>query len=209
MSCDHKFKKYLTLEKLDFEPKILIIGTFNPEIEGNTAKWFYGRFDNNFWDVLPRIYKKNSMRCSTPNDWKLFCKENQIAITDLITSIEDADLNDEIHRAKLRTYSDKSIAEGFHNHRFTDVVSLLVKNPTINQVYLTRGIGETFWKKAWRPVRNYALGNNLQLGNLITPSGYAFYQQGKYNKLNPTNPLSLEDFILMKWNEVLNQNINQ
>lgn len=205
MGCEHKFKKYLTLERLDFKPKTLIVGTFNPKIEGNKAKWFYGRFDNNFWDVLPRIYEKDSMRCSTPDDWKKFCKRNQIAITDLIASIEDADLNDKNHRAKLRTYSDKSIAESFERHSFVDIVELLKKHPTIKHIYLTRGVGETFWRRAWRPVENYARKKNLKVENLITPSGYAFYQQGRYNRLNPENALSLEDFILTKWKEVWHQ----
>lgn len=209
MACEHKFKKYLTLNKLDFEPTTLIVGTFNPKIEGNKAEWFYGRFDNNFWDVLPRIYNKNSMRCSTPKDWKVFCKEHHIAITDLIESIEDADMNNEIHRAKLKTYSDKSISTSFQDHSFVDIVKLLELHPTIKHIYLTRGIGETFWKRAWRPIQNYARINNLDVVNLITPSGYAFYQQGKYNKLNPLNPLNLEDFILMKWNQVWNKNNNR
>jgi hypothetical protein len=30
MACNHKFKSFLRLEKLDFKPETLIVGTFNP-----------------------------------------------------------------------------------------------------------------------------------------------------------------------------------
>ena len=30
MACDHKFNFFLRLEKLDFKPETLIVGTFNP-----------------------------------------------------------------------------------------------------------------------------------------------------------------------------------
>ncbi|MCH7400070.1 hypothetical protein MM236_18895 [Belliella sp. DSM 107340] len=199
MACHHKFKEYLTLDKLDFEPNTLIVGTFNPDIEGNAAEWFYGRAENNFWDVLPRLYGAESMRHANPIEWKAFCSSNKIAITDLIQRIDDADLNNKTHLAKLKTYSDKSIATSFQDHSYVDLVKLLKNRPTIKHIYLTRGIGETFWRRAWRPVQNYARENNLLVQNLITPSGYAFYQQGRYNKLNSMNPLSLEDFIYRDW----------
>jgi hypothetical protein len=40
----------------------------------------------------------------------------------------------------------------------------------------------------------------------MTPSGYAYYQQARYNNQNPQNRLGLQDFILMKWK--MNWNIN-
>jgi hypothetical protein len=199
MASEHKFKEYLNLEELDFQPTTLIVGTFNPSIGGNDAAWFYGRFDNNFWDVLPRIYGKDSMRCSSPKQWKLFCKENKIAITDLISSIDDADLDNLIHFNKIKTFSDKTIANDFKQHKQVKIIKILESNPSIKNVYLTRGTGETFWKRLWKPIEIYCKENGLCEKKLITPSGYAFYQQGKYNKQNPLNPLSLEDFILKDW----------
>lgn len=199
MPCQHKFYDYLKLRNIDFEPETLLVGTFNPEVEGNKAEWYYGRFDNNFWDVLPRLYGSKSMRCSTPNEWKGFCKEHKIAITDLICSIEDADMNKKENVAKLKTFSDKLIANDFKNFEFNKVDNLLSNHKTIKNVYLTRGISDTFWKNLWKPIEKYSNENDLHEARLITPSGYAFYQQAKYNKLNPTQPLSLEDFILEDW----------
>jgi len=60
MACQHKFKDDLNLQNIDFELSTLIVGTFNPAIEGNKAEWFYGRFDNNFWDVLFELLKSKS-----------------------------------------------------------------------------------------------------------------------------------------------------
>jgi G:T/U-mismatch repair DNA glycosylase len=202
MACNHKFLNYLNLERLDFEPTTLIVGTFNPLVEGNSAQWFYGRIDNNFWEVLPRLYGESTLRCSTPREWKLFCKRHKIAITDLIESIIDVDLDNPVHIKKLKTYSDKSISKDFKKHSFVQINEILRKHNSINNVYLTRGTGETFWKKLWRPIEKFAKENEkrqLNLANLITPSGYAFYQQGSYNKQNPLNTLSLEDFILKDW----------
>jgi hypothetical protein len=199
MACVHKFFKYLLLENLDFEPNTLIVGTFNPCIEGNTAEWFYGRFDNNFWEVLPRLYGEASMRGASPYAWKDFCRRHKIAITDLISTIEDADTDNPQVIKQLKTYSDKTLAEAFKEHRSVPIVDLLKVNQSIQNVYLTRGISDTFWKRLWKPVQAYAVANNLHENTLLTPSGYAFYQQGKYNKENPLNHLSLEDFILRDW----------
>jgi hypothetical protein len=201
MPCQHKFIEFLKLEKLDFKPTTLIVGTFNPVITTNTAEWFYGRHDNNFWVVLPRIFGEKSMRCSTPADWKSFCKHHLIAITDLISCIEDADLANPLHYALLKTYSDKSIAVKFHQHSNVRIVKLLRANPSIKNLYLARGTGDTFWKNLWEPVEEYAKLYGIYENKLMTPSRNAFYQQGRYNKQNPLNPLNLEDFILKKWKE--------
>ena len=58
MACNHKFQNELSLQGLDYVPTTLIVGTFNPEWpEGNNARWFYGRTDNNyFWDLLPKMF---------------------------------------------------------------------------------------------------------------------------------------------------------
>jgi hypothetical protein len=202
MACLHKFQEDLNLTRINFEPTTLIVGTFNPSWpEGNKAEWYYGRFDNNFWDVLPRLYSEESLRCATPAIWKSFCERHKIAITDLISCIEDAEPENELHKSQLRTFSDKAIAEKFTRHTPVGIVELLRSNPTIKNIYLTRGISETFWKNHWKPVELYASQNSLHERKLLTPSGYAFYQQAKYNKQNPAATLNLEDYILKDWQE--------
>lgn len=44
MPCNHKFLEFLNLEKLDFTPTTLIVGTFNPEWpdtnQGKMVLWY-------------------------------------------------------------------------------------------------------------------------------------------------------------------------
>lgn len=210
MACLHKFHNELYLEGLDYNPTTLIVGTFNPAWpDGNVAEWFYGRThdefgnqNNNFWDVLPRLYGEASLINSEPNEWKTFCRNHSIAITDLIYSIDDADENNVEHTNLLSTYSDKSIAENFTEHTFVNLIQILENNPAITNIYLTRGIGETFWRMLWNPVRAYANQHNKNQCQLLTPSGYAFYQQGRYNNRNPDNQIeNLADYILFDWQQ--------
>ena len=148
MPCHHKFHQYLNLNKgynnpdiehLDFEPITLIVGTFNPIWpDGNNADWFYGRVRNNYlWDVLPRLYNyPHNLRTNGHNhlNWKQFCFDNQIALTDLIYSINDADENNEEHQDILRTYLDTSIADYFEDFTFTQVTDILDQFPSIQNV---------------------------------------------------------------------------
>jgi len=115
MPCIHKFKNYLDLGKLDFEPKTLIIGSFNPALPtGNSAEWFYGRTDGNcFWDVLPGLYNQPSLQHATPDQWKQFCHDHKIALTDLISAIDDADPLKKEHFKILAGFSDKAYVYPF------------------------------------------------------------------------------------------------
>lgn len=179
MACNHKFQKYLSLSKLDFVPITLIVGTFNPVWPNeNEAEWFYGRTkNNNFWDLLPRVYKQKSLINSSQQKWKAFCKEKKIAITDLIECINDANENNLEDVKLLSTFSDKSITTKFKDFKFIKIVELLKQNTEIKNVYFTRGATDNFWKKLWKPVEQYCNGNGITTKTLITPSGYAYYSR--------------------------------
>lgn len=211
MACKHKFLNELNLNELSYNPTTLIVGTFNPSWpEKNNAKWFYGRThdkngkqNNNFWDVLPRIYGETSLITAGPDEWKNFCKMKKIAITDLISSIEDADMISPQHLKVLGSYSDNEIAIKFKCHEFVNIVDILNEHKTIQNVYLTRGIGEAFWERLWESVINYAKTNNINQSTLSTPSGNARFQHGKFNKTNPSMKIDkLSDFILYSWKKV-------
>jgi len=216
MPCNHKFQQYLNLELVDFEPTTLIIGTFNPEWpapnaegqEGNNAGWFYGRTDNdgradnNFWEVLPRLYGEPNLRNSPPGDWKTFCHNKLIAITDLICSIDDARQADPNHFRILGGYADHEIATNFYDFDLVNIVRLLRNSPTITNVYVTRSISEAFWRNKVHSIKTYCDAHEINFVSLLTPSGYAYFQQGKYNRQHPNAQLSLEDYILMRWQAV-------
>lgn len=213
MACNHKFINDLNLENVGFQPEILIIGTFNPSWpENNLANWFYGRthdingnMNNNFWDVLPRIFDQDTLINETEIEWKYFCKMNKVAITDLITSIDDADENNHEHVQWLGGYADNVIAENFHDFQFTNVLQILEQNPCIKKVYITNGVNGTFWTNLWNPIVAYCQENNIISQKLLTPSKNARFSMFAWNRQNQQNQYgmhNLNDFILMKWEQV-------
>ena len=202
MACNHKFIEYLNLENLDFKPTTLIVGTFNPEWPaGNQADWFYGRTARNyFWDVLPRLYDKESLRKSTKKEWTNFCNEKDILITDLITTIQDADEENEEHQEILKSYLDTSIADYFSQFKFTDIISILERYPTIKNIYLTRNEGVELFDSEWNKIKQYL--NNKEgyhIKNLLTPSASARFQIKEYKINNPNDKTPLRNFILQEW----------
>ncbi len=210
MPCNHKFINELDLERIDFEPSTLIVGTFIPEWPGNAgSEWFYGpandtggRRATNFWDVLPKIYAEPGLMNAGPAEWKTFCKQKQIAITGLIKTIEDADRDNTEHIKILASGDDKAIVYHFDDFIFTDIPALLRKHPGIRNVYFTRGITEAFWRYAWNPVMQYCAVHDIHERRLLSPSVSALYQHEAYNKENPDKTIpSLEDYILMRWQE--------
>jgi hypothetical protein len=205
MACLHKFHEYLNLANLDFEPTTLIVGTFNPSWPaGNNAEWFYGRVRNNyFWDVLPRLYDPVlNLRGSNANNWKLFCSQNKIALTDIISSINDANENNPEHHDILKTYVDTSISDYFDDFTFTDISMILEENPTIKNVYLTRQEGVTLFDQQWALVEQFRIENperNIRIRNLMTPSASARFQIKSYKLANPNDPTPLRNFIFQNW----------
>lgn len=204
MACQHKFQNYLQLDRLDFEPTTLIVGTFNPAWpESNTAEWFYGRTDNTFfWDVLPRIYRGPSLIDAGPSDWKQFCHDKQIALTDLISSIDDADPADPEHCKSLGGFADRAIEYNFDDQAYVNVVQLLQRHPTIKQVYLTRSTTDAFWRHLWNPIAHYCNHHKIRERKLLTPTTDAAYHHEAHNDEHPHNVIpKLEDYIFKRWQQ--------
>ncbi len=198
MTCVHKFSGDLTLENLHFQPTTLIVGTFNPGWDNlsNYAEWFYGRTRNNyFWEVLPRLYGETSLRQATPSEWKTFCKKHRIALTDLISAIDDAYYDNAAHIEYLKNYRDDLITRHFKRFTLVNIPNLIAKQPTITQVYLTRSINDRFWQRLWQPVADYSQNHGIKTQTLLTPSGGARFQIPK----SANKPLS--DFIFEQWRE--------
>jgi hypothetical protein len=208
MACIHKFESYLNLERLDFEPITLIVGTFNPSMAtGNDAEWFYGRTKNNyFWDILPRLYGEPTLLDDSVIQWKRFCCSKKIAITDIIRSIDDANPVNDVDGKYVKGFSDDQIANDFYDFDLVNIVRLLRNHPTITNVYVTRSMSATFWSNKLYPVKRYCESNRIGLKSLLTPSRLAFREWAKFKNGNPeNNKLPMEDFILMRWKDVLNK----
>lgn len=202
MPCNHKFQNDLYIEYAkDWTPSTLIVGTFNPEWPAkNYAVWFYGRTENNlFWSVLPKLYNSKSLICSYKNDWVEFCRDNKIALTDLISCIKTADITNHNHYSIIASYSDSSIAKYFskeEDFELVDIVKILKENPSIKNVYLTRKADSGLWKRLWKPVKEYGLANNLYVKEILTPSGNARFQ---YTTAIKVQFDTLSDFIVDEW----------
>lgn len=204
MPCHHKFIDYLNLYNLDFEPTTLIVGSFNPSWPaGNKAEWFYGRTARNyFWDVLPRLYGNDSLRKSDKIEWIKFCEENKIVITDLITTIEDAEIGNEEHEEILKSYLDTSIADYFNEFKFTNIESILDRYPSIKNIYLTRNEGVELFDSRWNNIKTFALNKGVyHLKYLLTPSASARFQIKEYKKNNPEDKTPLKNFIFEEWSK--------
>ncbi len=202
MSCNNKFQNHLELKTIDFEPTTLIVGTFTPSWpDPYGSKWFYDHPATGlFWQVLPGLYGKPSLISASAAEWQQFCRNNRIAITNLISSIDDADSADKAHSSIFKGLSDKAVAFNFEDFVFIDIVQLLKRNPTIKNVYLTRSITEAFWRYAWNPVMHYCSANNLHERKLLTPGAEAAEQLEVYNTQHPHASISsLNEYILMKW----------
>jgi hypothetical protein len=203
MACHHKFRSYLQLERLDdFIPETLIIGTFNPEWpDGNYAEWFYGRTNNNyFWDLLPRMYGDQGLRNGNQKDWKTYCRIRKVALTDLLASINDANIRNETHRLILSKYTDLDLAAKFTEQLSNPIVPLLEANQHIRSVYLTTTNNSKFWQRQWSPVMNYCLQHKIWCRRLLTPSKGARFSMTK------GSGITMPDFIFKDWNSKWNRN---
>ena len=204
MPCNHKFRKHLTLERLDFDPETLIVGSFNPEWpDSNTAQWFYGRTANTYlWDVLPRLYGESSLMEAPVAEWQAFCRRNKIAFTDLISAIDDADPATKNHERMMGGFSDNALVYNFDDFVFTNVSGILKKHPSIRNVYLTRSVTEAFWRHLWNPVAHYCSVNNLRERKILSPDDSVAYHHSAWNQENPDQTITaLPDYILMRWQQ--------
>ena len=63
----HKFLS----RKLNPETEILIVGTFNPDVSKNSAKFFYSRGHTSFWELMSAIFGEKCLRYSEEQEMKL------------------------------------------------------------------------------------------------------------------------------------------
>ncbi len=176
MACKHKFIDDLQLQYVDWEVKTLFIGTFNPgwlECPNNTANWFYGRTQRNeFWHILPCIYKQPSLMDGDRNSWITFCRKNSIAITDVLENINDADPTVEAHRNIICKFKDDALED--FNVTINDITAILQNHKSISQICITRQQPlPDFWKECFKDMFEFIKNNprrSIQVKYLRSPS---------------------------------------
>jgi hypothetical protein len=201
MPCNHRFYNELAHQNIDYKPECLIIGTFNPEWpQTNYAEWFYGRTDNNyFWDILPRMFSDEGLRSSSHTQWKQYCRTKKIALTDLLASIDDADILNEVHSQVLGKYTDTALASKFNSQVANPILPLLRSNSCIRSVYLTTLNKSDFWQRLWSPIEEYCDLHGIWCRKLMTPS------KGARFSMSRASGIQMPDFIYNDWNTKWNR----
>lgn len=187
MACTHKFyghNAHLPGENgllPKWKAKTLIIGTFNPEQLwhlNNSAEYYYGRTRNYFWTVLPRFAGLDPIPHGNVNAQLAFLESNQIAVTDLLISIDDADLDNQEHVARIKTVLDNKI-ELFRQFTWnTDPILNYIAKQQIETVYFTK-LGKAgsvnprinTFEAQIRKIENYCINKKIPTYRLHTPSG--------------------------------------
>jgi G:T/U-mismatch repair DNA glycosylase len=129
----HPFELVFTGEN----PIYLVVGTFPTTNKRMSFNFFYPNSNNNFWKVMDRVFPKSKTKMnldvSAKDDEKTkeknkvdrmnFCKENRIAITDIIESCLRLD--------------DNSKDEQLLVHHYNPIINILKRHPSIERVILT------------------------------------------------------------------------
>jgi len=142
MACNHRFLGKHTPNSLfpDWPVKYLFIGTFNPEWnrpKRQNAEYFYGR-SKHFWNAMKIFFNDNQpIDLSSETDMIDFCRSHSIGFTDLITSVDDADVTNLEHVETIHSVKDIDLEKFEEINWNTDrIIEYLELNNT-TKVYFT------------------------------------------------------------------------
>jgi len=181
----HLFK-HTDLESLENHPpkgdyEILIVGTFNGDMDGNLATWFYGRPENEFWCLFPRMLGKESLHpvdcdeniLQLTEKWKQFCKDHKIIIVDLFKDI----------LLVLPNHADKNLAKLRPNQYIAFDFEQAFSNCKFNKVMFTwKGMNNNTLTTLKNQYIAYFQQRGSRISHLLTPS--LAYAKSRYFKLN-------------------------
>lgn len=165
----HKFRNH----SIQLDTKILVIGTFNPDVLGNKAEFFYGRSRNYLWTLLPMCFGIDDLKGKSTEEKLAFIHKMKIDFVDLIDSVQ-------IEAGQEENYDDQYI-----DSRVTDwnnVIELIKKHPSIQEVVFTRrtfaGIHQI--KTRILEIETFCQKNGIKFTFLVTPA--RFYSPAKLNE---------------------------
>lgn len=163
MIINHKFIK----DNPIYGKEILIIGTFNPNIEDNEANFFYSRKRNYFWELLNEVFEEtnNFEDENSIKNKKSFINNKNIELTDLIISVD-------INESNLGKYSDELLinVEKWN----TDEILYILKKQKTKKVFFTRKSFNkvNFIKIQIKRIEEFCLENEIIFQYLPTPSRF-------------------------------------
>lgn len=161
MKIFHKLRNH----KISPDTNILIIGTFNPDVQGNEADFFYGRSRNFLWSLLPQVFNEKSLKTSTLDEKKSFINKYNIDFIDLIDEIE-------IEPGNENNYADDFIDDKVI--KWKDIVGVIKSNQNIREVYFTRKTfaGIPNIRKKIKEIENYCKLKGIRFSYLPTPARF-------------------------------------
>ncbi len=165
----HRCRDY----KPDPATEILIIGTFNPDTDHNSADFFYGRPKNHLWTLLPAAYNEPYLKKAHKDDKIAFIKKHKIGFADLISEISVPENTETDYRDSF--IDDKVSA-------WNDVISQISSLKKLKKVCFTR---KTFSeipniRKKIEEIRSYCEEKGIYFQYLITPA--RIYSADKQNE---------------------------
>ncbi len=166
MLVKHKFLDLYPLQG----KKILIIGTFNPDVACNKAEFFYGRIQNYFWTLLPKVFSKESLKGDVQKQ-KEFLELHDIELSDLILSVE-------LSKEDICSYGDDKLTNVIE-YNTDNIIKSLAKGKT-KEVYFTRKSFDKSVeniKKDIYKIKEYCEQNGIKFRFLPTPA--RFYNEKK------------------------------
>jgi len=143
--------------------KTVIIGTFNPDVPCNKAELFYGRAQNHFWTLLPKVFGKKSLKGDVQKQ-KEFLELHDIELSDLILSVE-------LSQEDICSYGDDKLTNVLE-YNTDDIIKSLAKGKT-KEVYFTR---KTFNKSVENikreiyKIKDFCEQNSIKFRFLPTPA---------------------------------------
>ena len=161
MKIEHKFREH----EINPDTKMLIIGTFNPDVDNNKATFFYGRDRNFLWSLLPKAFNKESLKKSNNQEKLEFIKEHNIDFVDLISEIE-------IDEGQENNYGDDYIDKKVTI--WNDIVGNILKKLNIKEVYFTRTTFSNIpnMERKINKIEQFCEDSKIKFECLLTPARF-------------------------------------
>lgn len=174
------------LDGTPYDPEVLIIGTFNPNTNGqhNLANFFYGR-DNYLIPLIHGIFNLQTTYNQLPpyNDilWPL-CNKLKLSFADLITTVFPANNN------ALLPNTNKLVVNGITYNLLKDlhlisidslgqiiwnvesIANYINNTPSIKYVMLTQK-SDTVFRDKFMEIKKLCANNRISFRSIYTPTG--------------------------------------